>query len=331
MTENILQSLAIYQTLEGEIRLKEDLENETIWASLDQISFLFGRDKSVISRHLKNIFNEEELNEKMVVAFFATTKKHGYGEGKTQTKDVKYFNLDVIISVGYRVNSKVATNFRKWATKTLKEHITQGFTINKKVLEKNYQKFLEVVDDIKILSEKSSLIQTDEALELIKSFSSTWFSLESYDKQALPSQGEIEEEREVLAQELYEDVETLKKELIAKKEATELFAQEKNSGNLEGILGNVLQSAFGQDVYPTVEEKAAHLMYFIIKNHPFNDGNKRTGAFAFIWYLQKSKYRFREKISPETLTLIALFIAESPPQNKEKMIGLVLLLLKGED
>lgn len=329
MTKNAFKSLAIYQTEEGEIRLREDAQNETFWASLDQVASLFERDKSTISRHIKNIFREEELDEKMVVAFFATTTQHGYGIGKTQTKDVKYFNLDVIISVGYRVNSKIATNFRKWAIKTLKEHITNGFTINPHQIEKNYQKFLQAVEEIKNLSHGKNILETNQILDLVKNFSATWFSLEAYDKQKFPKQGtNIQEAKDVLAKDLYQDIEVLKIELMQKNEATDLFSQEKKLGNLEGILGNVLQSVFGEDVYPSIEEKAAHLLYFIIKNHPFNDGNKRTGAFSFIWFLQKSKYSFRDKISPETLTALALLVAESKPQEKERIIGLILLLLQ---
>ncbi len=320
--KNELQELAIYRTKDGEIRLKEDAQNETIWASLDQIAYIFGRDKSVISRHIKNLFKNKELKQKSVVAFFATTASDG------KTYQVEYFNLDVIISVGYRVNSKIATQFRKWATKTLKQHITKGFTINQHQLEKNYQEFLKAIDDVKLLTKSSSKFQTEDILELIKTFSSTWFSLQSYDKQKFPKKGNTQKTINVEAKDLYADIKMLKNELIKRKEATELFAQEKNKDSLKGILGSVFQSAFGEDAYQTIEEKSAHLLYFIIKNHPFNDGNKRTGAFAFIWFLRKTKLDFQKKVSPETLTTLTLLIAESNPKEKEKMIGLILLILK---
>ncbi|MCK5460618.1 type II toxin-antitoxin system death-on-curing family toxin [Candidatus Gracilibacteria bacterium] len=317
-----LKELAIYQTKEGAIRLKEDVKNETVWASLDQIANILGRDKSVISRHIKNIFKENELIQKSVVAFFATTASDG------KTYQVEYFNLDVIISVGYRVNSKIATKFRKWATKILKKHVTKGFTINKYQLKNNYQEFLQAVDNVKLLAKNNSKVQTENILELIKTFSSTWFSLESYDKQKFPKNGNTQSIIDIEAKDLYADIKLLKKELLIKKEATELFAQEKERGLLKGILGNVFQSVFGKDAYLTIEEKSAHLLYFIIKNHPFNDGNKRTGAFAFIWFLQKSGFEFQKKISPETLTTLALLIAESDPKEKEKIVGLVLLILR---
>jgi hypothetical protein len=179
---NIPKELAIYQAKDGEIKLKEDADNETIWASLDQIASIFARDKSVVSRHIRNIFKDEELIEESVVAIFATTAKDG------KTYQVKYFNLDLILSVGYRVNSKIATNFRKWATKTLKEHILQGYTINKERLQKNYDEFLRVVEDIKVLSQNADNVRAEDVLELIKAFSATWFGLDSYDREELPKE-----------------------------------------------------------------------------------------------------------------------------------------------
>jgi len=326
--KNELKELAIYQTKDGEIRLKEDMQNETIWANQRQIAQIFSIERSVATKHINNIFKNEELDRKMVCAKFAHTTKHGAIADKTQTKNIEFYNLDIILAVGYRANSKTAIEFRKWATKTLKQHITKGFTINQHQLEKNYQEFLKAIDDVKLLTKSNSKFQTEDILELIKTFSSTWFSLQSYDKQKFPKKGNTQKIIDVEAKDLYADIEMLKNELIRKKEATELFAQEKNKDSLKGILGSVFQSAFEQDAYQTIEEKSAHLLYFIIKNHPFNDGNKRTGAFAFIWFLQKTNFKFQKKVSPETLTTLALLIAESNPREKEKMIGLVLLILK---
>ena len=152
--------------------------------------------------------------------------------------------------------------------------------------------------------------------------------MESYDKQNLPKNGNRKQDVKISTSELYKEIEKLKSDLLKKGEATELFAQEKDKKSLEGILGNVLQSAFGKDMYESIEEKAAHLLYFVVKNHPFTDGNKRTGAFCFIWFLQKTDFDFKLKINPTTLTTLTLLIAQSDPQEKEKMIGLVLMLLK---
>ena len=323
------KKLAIYQAQNGAIELNFDDNEETIWANLNQISKLFNRDKSVISRHIKNIFNTKELERNQTVAKIATVQVEGT---KSVKRDIEYFNLDMIISIGYRVDSIEATNFRKWATKTLKEHITKGYTINRSLLKQKKELYLQALEDIKKLSSENRLISNTQIIDLIKNFSSTWFNLESYDTQNLPTKGQnessIDMNFEELSKQLYAEVEILKQELISKQEATILFAQEKIRGSLKGILGNVLQSVFGQDAYRTTEEKAAHLLYFIVKNHPFNDGNKRTGAFSFIWFLQKADFNFSEMINPQTLTALTLLIAESNPKDKEKMIGLILLLLR---
>ena len=320
------KDLIIYQAENGAIALKSDANKETIWANLNQIAELFGRDKSVISRHIKKILQDEELEEKVVVAKNATTTQHGAINGKTQTKQVAFYNLDLIISVGYRVNSKTATKFRQWATQVLRQHITKGFSINQKVLKQNKQQFLKTLNDLKILSKNNSSIEAKDILSLIESFSYTFFTLENFDKNNFPKKEEISEIK-ASANDLKKDLQLLKAELIKKGEATELFVQEKKQGSLKGIFGNVFQSVIEQDAYPSVEEKVAHLLYFIVKDHPFNDDNKRSGAFAFIWLLQKANYNFRAKISPETLTTLTLLIAISQPEEKEKMIGLILLIL----
>jgi hypothetical protein len=181
--KNKPQKLAIYQAKSGAIELRQDFDKETFWASLDQIAFLFGRDKSVVSRHVKNILADKELEKSAVVAKNATTAVDG------KIYQVAFYNLDMILSVGYRVNSKTATQFRIWATKTLKKHITEGFTINLNRIKQNHQSFLKTVDDIKILSKNNTKIKTDDILELIKSFSYTWFSLDKYDKSSFPKSG----------------------------------------------------------------------------------------------------------------------------------------------
>ena len=313
----------IFQTNNGSLELKTDSDIETIWANLDQISQLFNRDKSVISRHIKNIFKEEELDKNSTVAFFATVQKEGK---RIINRNIEHFNLDLILSVGYRVNSKIATQFRQWATQTLKQHITKGFTINESRIQHNKDLFLKTIEDLKILTENISQIDSKDLLSLIESFSNTWFSLDKYDKNVFPTIG-TKQELLINATDLLNDLFVLKSELIQKNEASELFAQEKLQGSLQGILGNVYQTIFGQDAYETIEEKAAHLLYFIIKNHPFNDGNKRSGAFAFIWFLKKAEIQFEQKINPAALTALTLLIAESNPTEKEKMIGIVLLLL----
>lgn len=320
------QSL-IYQAKDGEIELRIDNKKETILANLSQIAELFGVQKPAISKHLNNIFKEKELQKNATVSILETVQI----EGKRRVeRDIEFYNLDAIIAVGYRVNSKQATNFRIWATKVLKSYLIDGYAINKKIIAQNHQKFLKAIEDVKILTRNSENLKTGDVLDLIKTFSYTWFSLDSFDKGSFPATG-TKKSINVTAKELAQDIAKLKAELISKKEATAIFASEKNQGSLEGILGNVFQSAFGSDVYSSLEEKAAHLLYFIVKNHPFNDGNKRSGAFAFIWFLQKAKLDFQSKISPQTLATLTILIAESNPKEKDKMIGLVLMFLRSEE
>ncbi len=316
------KDLIIYQTKSGALELRGDFEKETIWASLDQIAGVFGRDKSVVSKHLKNIFTEGELDRKSVVAKNATTASDG------KTYQVEYYNLDVIISVGYRVNSKVATQFRQWATKTLREHITKGYTINKKRVSKNYDAFMKAVADVQSLLPEHITLDPKAVLELIKEFASTWVSLDAYDKEELELKGITKKKVSLVSSDLLSAIGDLRKELVKKNEATEMFASERREGNIEGIVGNVMQSFGGKAMYPTVEEKAAHLLYFMVKNHPFTDGNKRSGAFAFIWFLRKTGAKGSRQINPPALTALTLLIAESDPSKKDQMVALVTQMLK---
>ena len=315
--KNKSQKLAIYQSKSGAIELRQDFDKETFWATQKDLSIIYEKDQSVISRHINNIFKDKEIDKKSNMQ-----KMHI----ANSDKPVELYSLDIILAVGYRANSTKAIEFRRWATKILKQHITKGFTINQKIINKNRQEFLKAVEDIKLLSKDNQNVQTGDILELIKSFSYTWFSLDKYDKNSFPKTG-TKKKINITSKDLYQGLAKLKKELISRGEASEIFSQEKTSGNLEGIIGNVFQAVFGREVYKTIEEKAAHLLYFIIKNHPFNDGNKRSGAFAFIWFLNKAKFNFKDRINPESLATLTILIAESNPKDKEKMIGIVLLLL----
>jgi death-on-curing family protein len=322
------KDIIIYQGSSGEIALKGDVKRETVWASQAQIADLFGVDRTVVTKHIKNILSDQELDEKLVCANFAHTTKHGAIPGKTQKKEVTFYNLDVILAVGYRTNSAVAIKFRQWATKTLREHIIKGYTINRKRIAKNYDEFLQAVESVQKLLPAGEKVKAQDALELVKLFASTWLSLDAYDKSQLPKTGASKKQVLITAEELTEALKQLKADLLKKQEASELFGQERNKDAIAGIVGTVFQSVFGRDAYETLEEKAAHLLYFIVKNHPFVDGNKRSGAFAFVWFLNKAGLLRKEKISPEALTALTLLVAESKPQDKERVIGLILQLLK---
>ena len=310
--------LIIYQGKNGEIAFQGDFDTETIWATQKQISDLFQIDQSVVSRHIAKVFKDKEIGKESNMQ-----KMHiPYSD-----KPVTQFSLDVILSVGYRTNSKVAIDFRKWATKTLKQHLIDGYTINKTRIAHNYNQFLQVVTDLKVLLPKSGEIDADDALALVRSFASTWMSLDAYDTQAFPKTGVTQSDLVVSVDELTAALQQLRRDLIEKQEATALFGTEKTPRSIDGIVGNVFQTFAGQDVYPTVEEKAAHLLYFMVKNHPFNDGNKRSGALAFVWFLKKYKV-LPLGLSPEALTTLTLLVAESDPSEMKKIIGLVLLLLR---
>lgn len=326
-TQPIASDIIIYQAPNGAIELNIDNEQETVRANQAQMAELFWVTSQNITLHLKNIYKEQELIEGATCKESLQVQVEG---SRTVKRSIKIYNLDVLISVWYRINSLTGTKFRQRATTTLRQHITQWFTINPNRIQLNYQKFLQAVDDVKALASHSD-IPTDDILELIKIFGQTWFSLDAFDKQSFIPTETTPQTVHIQSQELYADILTLKSELMSRGEASELFAQEKNHGNLEGIFGNVFQSAYGDDAYPSIESKAAHLLYFIIKNHPFTDGNKRSGAFAFVWLLQKTGYSFRHKITPEALTAITLLIATSQASEKERLINLVILLLQNRE
>jgi hypothetical protein len=319
MKKEIKNKIVIYQAPSGAIELRGDIKSETVWATQAQIVDLFKVDQSVVSRHINNIFKDGEVEQKSNMQ-----KMHI----ANSDKPVILYSLDVILSVGYRTNSKIAISFRQWATKTLHEHITKGYTINRKQISKNYESFMKSVSDIQSLLPEYVLLDPKTILELIKEFANTWVSLDAYDKDKLQKIGSTKKSIKLTGEELTLVIKSLKDELIRKGEGTDIFAQERTKGSVEGIVGNVMQSFGGKNVYPSIEEKAAHLLYFMVKNHPFIDGNKRSGAFAFIWFLRKGRVKGAKNINPASLTALTLLIAESNPKNKDVMVALVTQLLK---
>lgn len=243
-------------------------------------------------------------------------------------KPVAFYSLDIILAVGYRANSARAIEFRQWATKTLRSHIVDGYTINRARIGHNYDSFMKAVADVRALLPAGMQTDTGSILELVRMFADTWMSLDAYDKEALDLKKPTKRKVALTGAKLTESVAVLKSELIKKGQATDLFATERTGGALEGIVGNVMQAFAGADVYPSVESKAAHLLYFIIKNHPFVDGNKRTGAYAFVWFLSRAKVLDTRRLTPEALTALTLLIAESNPRDKDKLVALVMMLIE---
>ena len=319
------RDVVIYQAKNGAIELRGDASRETMWATQAQIASAFDVSIPTINEHLKNIYKTKELSQVSTIRNFRIVQTEGKREIE---RDVQHYNLDVILSVGYRVNSKTATQFRQWATKTLREHITKGYTVNRKQIAKNYDAFMKSVADIQMLLPEHVVLDPKSILELVKEFSSTWVSLDAYDRESLTIIGSTKREIKLTGVELTSAIANLRSELMKKGNAMDIFAQERSTGSVEGIVGNVMQSFGGKPVYASIEEKAAHLLYFMVKNHPFVDGNKRSGAFAFIWFLRKAKAKTNRNINPGALTALTLLIAESDPKRKDLMVALVTRILK---
>ncbi|MCX2432846.1 virulence protein RhuM/Fic/DOC family protein [Pedobacter sp. GR22-10] len=318
--------IIIYQTADGQTSIDVKLEADTIWLSLNQLTALFGRDKSVISRHLKNIFTEEELNRNAVVAKNATTAQDG------KTYEVEYYNLDAVISVGYRVNSKRGTQFRIWANNVLKEYLVKGYAINEQRLREQTEQFNSLKQTVNLLGNvlKNKELTSDEATGLLKvvtDYSYALDILDKYDHQQLTLDGTSDQQ---LFTATYEEAMLAIKDLKDKFGGSSLFANEKDD-SFKGSIGTIYQSFGGVNFYPTIEEKAANLLYFVVKNHSFSDGNKRIAAYLFVWFLEKNRILYREdgskRIADNALVALTLMIAESKPDEKDMMVKVVVNLI----
>ena len=298
------------------VRLEVSLKDETVWLSLEQISELFDRDKSVISRHIRNIFNENELDNS-VVANFATTAKDG------KTYQVDYYNLDVIISIGYRVKSHNGVVFRRWANKILKDYMIKGYAINQKRLE-YFEKTVQLIDIANRMDDRLEANDAKEILRVIGDYSKALNLLDDYDHHSLKK---VKGNNSELKIEYSKCMEIINK--LRFNEESTLFALERNKG-LSSIIENIYQTYDNKDVYSSIQEKAANFLYMIVKNHIFIDGNKRIAATLFIYFLQFYNLLYkdgRQVIDNNTLTSLTLLIAESNPKEKEVIIDLVLNFL----
>ncbi len=317
----------VYEAPDGEVRVDVRLDRETVWLTQAQMAELFGRERSVVTKHVRNAFQEGELDPAAVCAKFA----HTAADGKTYQVD--HYNLDVVISVGYRVKSLRGTQFRIWATRTLREHLVRGYTINQQRFEQNARE-LEAALALVRKAAAGEALTTDQGrglVDVIARYTQTFLLLQRYDEGLLEEpKGNrggvlpaVEEARAAIGR--------LKADLIGRGEATDLFGREREEG-LAALLGNLDQSVFGEPAYPTVESKAAHLLYFTIKNHPFSDGNKRIGSFLFVDFLNRNGRLFRDGqavINDVGLAALALLVAASAPKDKDVMIRLVMNMLAG--
>lgn len=322
-----MSEIAIYESDSG--RISVTLERETVWLSLQQMAELFARDKSVISRHLRNVFAEGELERQAVVAKNATTAADG------KTYQVEFFNLDAVLSVGYRVNSRQGTRFRQWATQLLKDHLTRGYTLNRERFEANARELEAALELVRKTARVPELdIDGGRGLvEIVSRYTQTFLWLQRYDEGLLTEPtgspgGELPSVKAAQAA-----LASLKTQLMARGEATELFARERGDG-LAALLGNLQQSVFGAPAYPSLESKAAHLLYFVVKNHPFADGNKRSGAYLFVDFLHRNGRLLDAQGNPlindTGLAALTLLVAESDPRQKDTLIRLIINMLAPE-
>ena len=308
-----------------EVKLEVNLKDETVWLNLDQMSKLFARDKSVISRHIKNALMEE-LKDEQVVAKFANTTKHGFLVEKTQTHMIDYYNLDVIISVGYRVKSKNGVIFRKWANKILKDYMLKGYAVNKKRLE-YLEKTVKLIDIANRMDDRLEDSDAKEILKVIGNYSKALDLLDDYDHRTLKKIDGSVDERKIEYAKCLEIINKLRFN-----EESQLFAVERNSG-LKSIIDNIYQSFDEKYVYKSTEEKAANFLYLIVKNHVFIDGNKRIAATLFIYFLNFYGILYKNKIQiidNNTLAALTLLIAESNPKEKDVIIDLVMNFLDND-
>ncbi len=317
-----MNKIEIYQTADKQTEVRVKFDEETVWLNRQQIAELFARDLKTIGKHINNVFKDGELRRNSTVANFATVQTEGQRSVK---REIEYYNLDVIISVGYRVKSPQGTQFRIWATNRLKDYLLQGYALNQQRFEQNAN---ELEQALKLIQKtaKSPDLQLDSGrglVEILSRYTQTFLWLQRYDEGLLDTPkgqtgGSLPTPEIAMA-----TLQELKKQLMARKEATDLFAQVRADG-LASILGNLNQSVFGEPAYPTIESKAAHLLYFMVKNHPFSDGNKRSGAFLFVDFLHRNNRLLDQNdipvINDTGLAALTLLVAESDPKQKETMI-----------
>jgi len=317
--------IVIYKSPKNEIEVEAHFEGETVWLRQDEIARLYGKERTVITKHINKIFADKEVDKKSNVQFLHIANSD---------KPVAFYNLDVILAVGYRTNSARAIHFRKWATNVLKNYLFKGYIINEKRLLQAKNQIQELQGAISFLQEKSKheLLagQEQEIFDLLANYSKTLTLLEQYDKEKLPLIKNTKGKFILKYEEAINVISKIKEDLVAKKEASDFFGRE-NSDKLKGILGNIYQTFDKKELYPSLEEKGAHLLYFIIKDHPFVDGNKRIASFLFIYYLDKNNFLYRKtgekKINDNTLTALAILIAISDPSEKDKLIKIITNLL----
>jgi len=325
--------IIIYQTQDGKTLIDVRLEEDTIWLTQVQIVELFQSSKANISEHIKNIYSSGELGEGATVRNFRTVQKEG---NRLINRDIAHYNLDMVISIGYRVNSLRGTQFRIWANSVLKEYLTRGYAVDRKKLQEQSQQLEDLKQTVKLLGNVigNHELSSDEATGLLKVVTDYTYALDvldQYDHQVLEIHDTTKEE---LFQITYEEAMKAIQGLRDKFGGSSLFGNEKDE-SFQGSLAAIYQTFDGQFVYPSVEEKAANLLYFVVKNHSFSDGNKRIAAFLFVWFLEKNHILYRpdgsKRLADNALVALTLMIAESKPEEKDMMVKVVVNLINGKN
>ena len=322
--------IVIYQTDNGQTAIDVRMENETVWLTQAQMATLFQKDRTVIGRHIRNVFKEGELDEKVVCANFAHTTQHGAIIGKQQRQEVMLYNLDVIISVGYRVKSQRGVQFRQWANKVLKDYLLKGYAVNEKIRRSQIGELRQLVQMVGRTLQNQPLLKNDEnqaLFDIVVDYTFALDTLDDYDYQRLGVKETTQEEK---FQATYDNAMQAIAALREKFGGSSLFGNEKDD-SFKSSIGQIYQTFGGNDLYPSVEEKAAMLLYLVTKNHSFSDGNKRIAATLFLWFLNNNGILYHEdgskRIADNTLVALTLMIAESKPEEKDVMVKVVVNLI----
>lgn len=326
--------IIIYQTPDGKTSVDVKLENDTVWLTQAQIAELFQKDRTVITRHINNVFKEGELDKSMVCANFAHTTRHGAITGKEQTQDVVLYNLDVIISVGYRVKSQRGTQFRIWANSVLKEYLIKGYAVNNKITSQKYEELKQLVHILGRTVQNQielSIKNTNDLINVVADYTYALDTLDKYDYQKLNIDKTTDEFK------FHATYENAMQAIVSLKDkfgGSSLFGNEKD-GSFKSSIGQIYQTFGGNDLYPSVEEKAAMLLYLVTKNHSFSDGNKRIAATLFLWFMANNGILYNpdgsKRLADNTLVAITLMIAESRPEEKDTMVKVVVNLINKDN
>ena len=326
--------VAIYRSADGETQLSVEIDKDTVWLNANQMAELFGRDSKTIRKHINNAIREELAGEVGVGKNFATTTQHGAMEAKSQTHDVNFYNLDVIISVGYRVKSKNGVDFSRWANKVLKEYLVKGYAVNKSISERHYTELKQLVAVLSRTIRAQETLSSEDAVNLVEVISDYTYALDTldkYDYQELSIERTTNEEK---FHATYEGAMQAINELKNKFGGSKWFANEKDD-SFKSSVGQIYQTFDGVELYPSVEEKAAMLLYLVVKNHSFSDGNKRIAAMLFLWFLDRNGILYSpnggKRIADNTLVALTLMIAESRTEEKDVMVKVVVNLINKDN